>query len=138
MGSALPKLENSKIQAEIQAKSQVTIQVTPGKAKPLPKERRRETRFPLGLPVGIQLAGRPQPIMVELLDVSARGGRCRSLEERDRVRLDESASIAFVLQDQRRCCAQGQVIRCDPSGVFALRLEGANDAFAAFIRQLHE
>jgi hypothetical protein len=126
MGSALPKLEDFKIQA------------TPGKAKAMAKDRRREARFPLGLPVGIQLAGRPHPITVELLDLSARGGRFRSLEERDRVRVDEAASIAFVLQDQSRCFAEGRVIRSDPSGVFAMRLEGTNDAFVAFIRQLHE
>jgi hypothetical protein len=117
MGSALHKLEESKINT-------------------LREERRRDARFHLGLPVGVQLAGRPRPITVELLDLSARGGRFRCLEER--VRVAEAASVVFLLEDQSRCVAQGQVVRCGPNGEFALRLDGSNDAFLAFVSTLED
>jgi hypothetical protein len=105
-------------------------------ARPTGKDRRRHARFPLGLPVGVQIVGRPGPITVELLDLSATGGRFRCLG--DRVRVDETATVAFVLEDQRRCQAEGRVVRADPSGEFALRLKTSNDAFVAFVRRLAE
>ncbi len=104
--------------------------------RPASKDRRRHARFPLGLPVGVQISGRSEPITVELLDVSATGGRFRSLG--DRVRVDDTAIVAFVLEDQRRCTAEGRVVRSDASGEFALRLKSSNDAFAAFVRRLAE
>jgi PilZ domain len=97
-------------------------------------DRRRHERFALGLPVGVQLAGRPSPITVELLDLSATGGRFRCVGEK--VRLAETATVAFVSHDQRRCRAEGSVVRTDASGEFALRLDETNDAFAAFLGQL--
>jgi hypothetical protein len=123
MASARPEIEDLKI-------AKVDSTRTTG------KDRRRHARFPLGLPVGVQIAGRPGPITVELLDLSATGGRFRCLG--DRVRVDDTATVAFVLDDQRRCQAEGRVIRSDASGEFALRLKKANDAFAAFIRRLAE
>jgi hypothetical protein len=100
------------------------------------KDRRRHARFPLGLPVGVQIAGRPRPMTVELLDLSKTGGRFRCIG--DRVRVDEVATVAFVLDDQRRCQAEGHVVRSDASGEFAIRLKRANAAFAAFLNQLAE
>jgi hypothetical protein len=123
MASARPEVEDLKI-----AKVDST--------RPVGKDRRRHARFPLGLPVGVQIAGRPGPITVELLDLSATGGRFRCLA--DRVRVDDIATVAFFLDDQRRCQAEGRVIRSDASGEFALRLKKANDAFAAFVRRLAE
>jgi hypothetical protein len=119
MGSAVRKLEDSEIGAA-------------------GRERRREVRFPLGLPVGVQLAGRELPITVEVLDLSARGGRFCCIDERVRVdvRVDQMASLSFILQDQSRCFAQGRVVRSEPGGEFALRIEASNDAFRAFISQL--
>jgi len=123
MASARPEAEDLKI-----AKVDST--------RPVGRDRRRHARFPLGLPVGVHIAGRPGPITVELLDLSATGGRFRCLG--DRVRVDEIATVAFFLDDQRRCQAEGRVVRSDASGEFALRLKKANDAFAAFVRRLAE
>jgi len=75
-------------------------------------------------------------MIVELLDLSATGGRFRCLGER--VRVDETATVVFVLDDQRRCQAVGRVVRSDASGEFALRLKNANEAFVAFVRRLAE
>lgn len=104
--------------------------------RPTGKDRRRHTRFALGLPVGVQIAGRAEPITVELLDLSATGGRFRSLG--DRVPVDETATVVFLLDDQRRCMAEGRVVRSDASGEFAVVLKKGNPAFAAFIRRLAE
>ena len=148
MGNAAPKIDESdlreigsKIASEVRARAAGKhgnrLGDAPDQKGPLSgPDRRQHARFTLGLPVGIQLAGRSSPITVELLDLSATGGRFRTLSET--VRVDETATLAFVSQDQRRCSAEGQVVRCDPSGEFALRLEETNDAFAAFVSQLAE
>ena len=126
MGNAVPKVDEF----------QISKAVPTTRAAANGKDRRRHTRFPLGLPVGVHIAGRPAAITVELLDLSATGGRFRALG--DKIRLDDTATVAFVLDDQRRCQAEGQVVRADPSGEFAIRLKRANQAFASFIRQLAE
>jgi hypothetical protein len=64
------------------------------------------------------------------------GGRFRSVGEK--VRVAETATVAFVSQDQQRCSAEGQIVRADASGEFALRIETSNEAFAAFVSQLAE
>ncbi len=97
-------------------------------------ERRRNIRFPLGLPVRVYLAGKADPITVELADLSMGGGRFRCATES--VSLDQAASFAFVLPGQRRCSAKGRVVRADPNGEFALRLQEANRAFLGFVGQL--
>ena len=74
-------------------------------ARPAGKDRRRHARFPLGLPVGVQIAGRPEPITVELLDLSATGGRFRSLGDRVRVDLNKGTANILISEaelDQRR------------------------------------
>jgi hypothetical protein len=114
----------------------------PGAAKPQigkadsKADRRRSARFPLGLPVRVHIDGRPDPITVELMDLSAGGGRFRCLAET--VAVDQDASFAFLLPGQRRCLAKGRIIRADASGEFALRLQGANRAFLGFVGQLSE
>jgi hypothetical protein len=71
-----------------------------------------------------------------LLDLSVSGGRFRCVGET--VAVAETAIVAFVSQDQKRCFAEGKVVRADVSGEFAVRIEKRNDAFAAFVRQLGE
>ena len=94
-------------------------------------ERRKSARFPLGLPVRVHLTGHADPITVEVVDLSARGGRFRCLDERARV--NQTASFAFVLPDERHCAAKGRVVRADDSGEFAIKLSKANRAFLLFI-----
>ena len=101
-------------------------------------DRRRHARFPLGLPVGVRLAGRRTPLMVELLDVSESGARFRAADAH--VRVAERAAFGFVVPDRPSCQAQGLVVRADQSGQFAgqfvLALDDANEAFVGFIRVL--
>jgi len=94
-------------------------------------ERRKSARFPLGLPVRVHLTGHADPITVEVVDLSARGGRFRCLDER--VLVNQTASFAFVLPDERHCAAKGRVVRADDSGEFAIKLSKANRAFLGFM-----
>jgi hypothetical protein len=101
---------------------------------PARPDRRRHARFPLGLPVGVRLAGRRTPVMVELLDVSQSGARFQSPDAE--VHVDERATFGFVVPDRPSCQAEGLVVRADRSGQFVLALDDANDAFVGFIRLL--
>jgi PilZ domain len=100
--------------------------------------RRRHARFPLGLPVGVRLAGRRTPLMVELLDVSESGARFQAADAE--VQVADRATFGFVIPDlvpdQHSCQAQGAVVRADRSGQFVLALDDTNDAFVGFIRLL--
>lgn len=99
-------------------------------------ERRRSARFPLGLPVLVHLTGHADPITAEVVDLSARGGRFRSLEEE--VRVDQTASFAFVLPGERHCTAKGRVVRADANGEFAVKLSTANRAYLGFVGEIAE
>jgi hypothetical protein len=103
-------------------------------------DRRRHARFPLGLPVGVRLAGRRTPLMVELLDVSESGARFNAADAEAEVHVADRATFGFVVPDQPSCQAQGLVVRAERSGRFAgqfvLALDDTNDAFVGFIRLL--
>jgi hypothetical protein len=94
-------------------------------------ERRKNVRFPLGLPVRVHLTGHADPITVEVVDLSARGGRFRTIDET--VRVDQTASFAFVLPGEKHCTAKGRVVRADDSGEFAVKLSKANRAYLGFV-----
>jgi PilZ domain len=102
------------------------------------RERRRHARFPLGLPVKVRLAGRADPLVVELMDLSATGARFQAQEDADAeaVHVDERVAFGFVVPDQPNCQARGQVLRVDRTGQFVLLLDHANEAFLGFIRLL--
>lgn len=97
-------------------------------------DRRRHARHPLGLPVGVQLAGRRTPLMVELLDVSESGARFQALD--GTVNVADRATFGFVVPDRPRCRAQGLVVRADRSGQFVLAFDEASDDFLGFVRCL--
>lgn len=97
-------------------------------------DRRRHARFPLGLPVGLNVAGRRTPLMVELLDVSESGARFQTMGHE--VRVADRATFGFVVPDRPSCRAEGLVVRADASGQFVLAFDDTNDAFVGFIRLL--
>lgn len=94
-------------------------------------ERRKSVRFPLGLPVRVHLTGHSDPITVEVVDLSARGGRFRTMDEP--VKVNQTASFAFVLPGEKHCTAKGRVVRADDSGEFAVKLSKANRAYLGFV-----
>ena len=103
-----------------------------------PPDRRRHARFPLGLPVGVRLAGRRTPLVVELLDVSESGARFQAPAQEilAEVKVDDRATFGFVVPDRPSCQAQGLIVRADRSGQFVLALDDTNDSFVGFIRLL--
>jgi hypothetical protein len=94
-------------------------------------DRRRHLRFPLGLPVEMRLAGKPEALTVEMMDLSAGGGRFRFAGAD--VSVNQLATFGFVVPDQRRCFARGRIVRVEAPGVFALSLDQANEAFLGFL-----
>lgn len=96
--------------------------------------RRRHARFPLGLPVKLQVVGQAGSIIVEIVDLSAGGLRLRGLG--DEVQVTQRATLSFVLPDQRACAAGGQVTRVEREGAFVLALDETNDAFRSFLASL--
>ncbi len=100
----------------------------------VPANRRRHARFPLGLPVKLQVVGQAGSIVVEIVDVSAGGLRLRSLGEE--VRVTQRATLRFILADQRACAAGGRVTRVERGGAFVLALDETNDAFRSFLASL--
>jgi hypothetical protein len=101
---------------------------------PAQHNRRRHMRFPLGLPVELHVSGRKQPVIVEIVDVSAGGVRLRALESA--VSVAEQATLRFVLQGGRACVAVGQVVRVEKEREIILVLKRTNPAFKSFIASL--
>jgi hypothetical protein len=99
--------------------------------------RRRDVRFPLGLPATLHWVDHEAPdapTIVEIVDISSRGLRLRSLD--GGVSVARRASLHFVLSDQRVCTAAGEVNRVGRSGSFVLALEESNGAFRGFVDSL--
>ena len=101
---------------------------------PAQHNRRRHMRFPLGLPVELHVSGRKQPVIVEIVDVSAGGVRLRSLESA--VSVAEQATLRFVLVGGKACVAVGQVVRVEKEREIILVLKRTNPAFKSFIASL--
>jgi hypothetical protein len=97
-------------------------------------DRRRHSRFPLGLPVRLHVSGRDEPLTVELVDIGKGGVRFRALE--DGVSVDQRAAFAFVVAGEPVCAASGRVLRVAGGGEFIVSLDEANPAFHAFLKFL--
>jgi hypothetical protein len=105
-------------------------------------ERRRDLRFSLGLVVNVHLVGRPDPVIVEMIDIGAKGARFRSADPARRafvdpvgptsgatsaatsaatparqitLNLDQQAAFGFVVPGQHVCVATGKVTRIAPA-----------------------
>jgi hypothetical protein len=94
----------------------------------------------MGLPVGVRLAGRRTPLVVELLDVSESGARFHAADGDAEIHVSDRAMFGFVVPGEPSCQAQGLVVRAEHSGrnagQFVLALDDTNDAFVGFIRLL--
>jgi len=100
-------------------------------------ERRRHRRFRLGVPVNLHIGGRANPVVVEIVDIGARGARFRA--ETPPLRVEEEAAFGFVSngQDmQHICVTNGRVLRVGGDGDFVLSVERANAAFHSFLESL--
>jgi hypothetical protein len=79
----------------------------------------------------MRLVGHAEPFTVEMMDLSAGGGRFRFAGAD--VSVDQLATFGFVVPDQRRCSARGRIVRVEGPGQFAISLDQANEAFLAFL-----
>jgi hypothetical protein len=99
-------------------------------------DRRRESRFFLGLPVRARLAEHAAPLDLELLDVSASGSRFQLHNDSEAVQVRDHVAFGFIVPGWPACQAKGQVIRVDAPKKFALALDDTNEAFDGFVRLL--
>ena len=83
----------------------------------------------------LNVVGRVQPIIVELVDLSLVGGRFRAITE-GAPRLHDRAAFQFVLPGQRHCSASVRFVRVRGRSEFALAFETVNLAFLAFAKNL--
>lgn len=93
-------------------------------------ERRRTPRTYLGVPVRVHLAGEPQTLTLELVDISAGGSYFRTTGRRPR--RGQWVALGFVVAGYSVCAARGRVLRVDEQG-FAVTFESANSAFRSFV-----
>jgi c-di-GMP-binding flagellar brake protein YcgR len=98
-----------------------------------PIERRRHPRVHLGVPVRVHLAGEPQTLTLELVNVSAGGSYFRTS---GRVpRRGQWVAFGFVVSEYSVCAARGRVVRVDGDG-FGISIDNANGAFQAFVNDI--
>lgn len=103
---------------------------------PLPVNRRRHCRYPLGLPATLHWVDSPVSTVVEIVDISSHGLRLMSLD--GGISVAQRASLHFVLSDQGVCTAAGSVNRVGSSGSFVLTLDESNVAFRDFVASLSQ
>jgi hypothetical protein len=97
-------------------------------------ERRRHQRFPLGLPVRVQVDGLPKAITAELADVSQEG--CLLKAPGNDIAMGAAVAFGFVMPKQQIVLARGRVVRCDAEGSFALELDQKNEQFRRFLADI--
>jgi hypothetical protein len=92
-------------------------------------ERRRRSRYYVGLPVRVQLDGAAQATLAELTDVSATGCFLRSQEMSFLTSLGDKLAFGFVLPSRGVGLVRGRVVRRIPGEGLALAIEQANEPF---------
>lgn len=97
-------------------------------------DRRRHKRFPLGLPVRVQVDGLPEALTAELADVSQEGCLLKA-PGRD-IAVGAVVAFGFVMPKQQIVLARGRVVRSDGEGNFALELEQKNEQFRSFLADI--
>jgi hypothetical protein len=99
-------------------------------------ERRRRYRFPVGLPVTVQLAGLGESLLAELTDVSSGGCFLRGPELSLYSRLGERVTFGFVMRSREPGLVTGRVVRRTPGEGLGLAIEEANQPFDDLLADL--
>jgi hypothetical protein len=99
-------------------------------------ERRRCFRYPVGLPVTVQMEGLGESLLAELSDVSSTGCFLRGPELALYSRLGERLTFGFVLPSRESGVVRGRVVRRTPGEGLGLVIEEANDCFQELIADL--
>lgn len=97
-------------------------------------ERRRHTRFQVGVPVTLTVNDRPGPVPAALTDISV--GGCYFEAPRE-FKTGWQVSLTFLLE-HTLCGATGAIVRAADRRGFGVEFANANEAFGEFIRRLGE
>ena len=106
--------------------------------EPEEAERRQRSRYPVGLPVTVQIEGLGESMLAELLDVSSTGCFLRGAELSLYSRLGERVTFGFVLEDGEAGVVHGRVVRRTPGEGLGVAIEQANAPFEELLAQLAE
>jgi hypothetical protein len=98
--------------------------------------RRRCPRFPVGLPVTVQMEGLGESLLAELADVSNTGCFLRGPDLALYSRLGEQLSFGFVLRAGESGVVRGRVVRRAPNEGLGLCIEEANETFDELLADL--
>jgi hypothetical protein len=108
------------------------IQLRPNAAS----DRRRCLRYPVGLPVTVQMEGLGESLLAELADVSTTGCFLRGPELALYSRLGEQLTFGFVLQSRESGVVRGRVVRRATNEGLGLVIEEANEVFDELLADL--
>jgi hypothetical protein len=92
-------------------------------------ERRRRSRYFVGLPVRVQIDGIAHATLAELTDVSATGCFLRNQEMSFLIALGDRVAFGFVLPSRGVGLVRGRVVRRTPGEGLAVAIEQANEPF---------
>jgi PilZ domain len=93
------------------------------------RERRRRSRYFVGLPVRVHIDGMDQATLAELTDVSATGCYLSNQEISFLIALGDRVAFGFVLPSRRVGLVRGRVVRRTPGQGLAVAIEQANEPF---------
>jgi hypothetical protein len=99
-------------------------------------DRRRRLRYPVGLPVTVQMEGLGESLLAELADVSSTGCFLRGPELALYSRLGEQLTFGFVLRAGESGVVRGRVVRRAPNEGLGLVIEEANETFDQLLADL--
>lgn len=105
-------------------------------ADPDDPDRRKRSRYAVGLPVTVQIEGLGESIVAELSDVSRTGCFLRGAELSLYSRLGERVTFGFVLQDREAGMVHGRVVRRTPGEGLGVAIDRANQPFEDLLADL--
>jgi hypothetical protein len=101
-----------------------------------PEDRRRRRRYPVGLPVTVQIPGLGESLLAELTDVSTGGCFLRGPEIALYCRLGERLTFGFVLEGGESGVVTGRVVRRPPGEGLGVAIETWNRPFEELLADL--
>lgn len=100
-----------------------------GPAAALGADRRSRARYPIGLPVRVQVDGMDRSVLAELTDVSASGCFLRGREIAAFAGPGDRLAFGFVLPSLEVGLVRGRVVRRTPGDGLGVAIEQANSPF---------
>jgi hypothetical protein len=99
-------------------------------------DRRTRARYPIGVPVRVQVDGMDRSVLAELADVSATGCFLRGAEIAVATTLGDRLAFGFVTQSLGVGLVRGRVVRRSPGDGLGVVIEQANSFFDELLGSL--